>query len=282
MQATSTVDGVPALQLVCPQCGGLLADARPTVTLCDGCGTRYPARECRGPDLRPQLAVHRLIRQSIEPADVAEGWADCIVSEMRCGNGPSLHDLQGPEYRYGNSLNDALVSRLELRAGYRLLDVGCGVENQMSGPTKRLEVDHVGIDYSGDLPDYLGDVHCLPFADDSFDGALSIAVLEHVRYPYLAAQEAAGVLRPGGIFAGSVAFLEPFHMDSVFHHTARGIWSVLHEAGFTSIEIEPNPVWDVARAAAEMGFLPGVGWRIKYWSGLEVRQRPTSVASSWR
>ena len=64
-----------------------------------------------------------------------------------------------------------------------------------------------------------------------------------------------------------MAFLEPFHMDSVFHHTARGTWSVLHEAGFRIIEIEPNHTWDVARAAAEMGFLPGTGWHIPRWAG---------------
>jgi ubiquinone/menaquinone biosynthesis C-methylase UbiE/ribosomal protein L37AE/L43A len=268
MHDPATVEGSVAIRLMCPECGRPLAESRTSVTSCDGCGAEYPARPGHGPDLRPRHELRREARQSIQPADADEAWTDCIVSEMRRGRGPSLHDLDGVDYRYGNRLTDALASRLELRPGSRLLDLGCGDENQMlSAPIRRLGVEYVGIDYTGEHPDYLADAHCLPFADDSFDGALSIAVLEHVRYPYLAAQEVARVLRPGGTFAGTVAFLEPFHMDSVFHHTARGIWSVLHEAGFTTIEIEPNADWDVAHAIAEMGFLPGTGRRIPRWAG---------------
>jgi SAM-dependent methyltransferase len=258
---------VAAIQLACPECQGSLAASPATATCCDACGAEYPVREGHGPDLRPRRELQRDVRTSIPPADAEEGWRASVVEEMRGGGGPTLRDLRGPEFRYGNNLTDALVSRLELRPGYRLLDLGCGNANQLSGPMTGLGVEHVGVDYAGARPDYLADAHCLPFADDSFDGAISLSVLEHVRYPYLACQEVARVLRPGGVFTGSVAFLEPFHMDSVFHHTARGIWSVLHEAGFTTIEIEPNPSWDVARAAAEMGFLPGAGWRMKQWAG---------------
>ena len=131
------------------------------------------------------------------------------------------------------------------------------IDNFMRPVIAPLGVDLVGVDYSGEAPEFLVDAHVLPFPDDSFDGVLSLAVLEHLRDPYRAVQEVARVLRPGGVFAGTVAFLEPFHLESLFHHSAYGTWSVLHEAGFVGIEIAPNHSWDVVRANIEMGLVGG-------------------------
>ncbi len=180
------------------------------------------------------------------------------MEELRPGTGPSLAEVcADPYYSYGNRMTPELASRLGLRRGYRLLDVGCGIDNFMRPVIAPLGVDLVGVDYSGEAPDFLVDAHVLPFPDDSFDGVLSLAVLEHLRDPYRVVQEVARVLRPGGVFAGTVAFLEPFHMESLFHHSAYGTWSVLHEAGFVGIEIAPNHGWDIVRANIEMGLVGG-------------------------
>lgn len=51
----------------------------------------------------------------------------------------------------------------------------------------------------------------LPFKDNSFDVVLSIAVLEHVKNPWIHANEMIRVLKPGGIVYADVPFLQPYH-----------------------------------------------------------------------
>ena len=51
----------------------------------------------------------------------------------------------------------------------------------------------------------------LPFKDNSFDVVLSLAVLEHVKNPWIHAQEIIRVLKPGGIIYADVPFLQPYH-----------------------------------------------------------------------
>ena len=115
MPAPAPAGGTAAIQLRCPECGRPLEESRTSVTSCDGCGARYPARPGHGPDLRPRRGSRRSARLTVQPADAEEGRLDCVVSEMRPGRGPSLHELQGSDHRYGNRLTDALASRLELR-----------------------------------------------------------------------------------------------------------------------------------------------------------------------
>jgi SAM-dependent methyltransferase len=59
--------------------------------------------------------------------------------------------------------------------------------------------------------DVMGVAEELPFKDESFDGVLSLSVLEHVKDPFRAAKEIARVLKPGGQVYCVVPFLQPFH-----------------------------------------------------------------------
>jgi SAM-dependent methyltransferase len=55
------------------------------------------------------------------------------------------------------------------------------------------------------------DLEALPFADESVDRLLSIAVLEHVNEPQRHIAEFRRVLKPGGALLVYVPFLQPFH-----------------------------------------------------------------------
>jgi SAM-dependent methyltransferase len=136
--------------------------------------------------------------------------------------------------------------------GARLLDLGCGPRDQ-AAPAEHGGVSYVGIDYSSEQADLLADAHAIPFRENTFDVVLSYAVLEHLYHPFLAVQEVARVLRPGGVYVGTVSLGEPFH-DSFFHHTAWGLLTVLRPAGLRPLRLWPSH--DTLHALSTMGRYP--------------------------
>jgi SAM-dependent methyltransferase len=141
-----------------------------------------------------------------------------------------------------------------LQRNARLLDLGCGPRDQ-AAPAAHYGVSYVGIDYSSERADLLADGHAIPFRDGTFDVVLSYAVLEHLYQPFVAVQEVARVLRPGGVFVGTVSQGEPFH-DSYFHHTAFGLLAVLRAADMRALRLWSSH--DTLHALATMGRYPRV------------------------
>jgi SAM-dependent methyltransferase len=59
--------------------------------------------------------------------------------------------------------------------------------------------------------DVLGVGESLPFRDESFAAVFSLAVLEHVKNPFLCAREIIRVMRPGAVLYCVVPFLQQLH-----------------------------------------------------------------------
>jgi SAM-dependent methyltransferase len=130
------------------------------------------------------------------------------------------------------------------------LDIGCGTGIHRS-VLESAGYNYIGLDYERSGAVILGDAHALPFKSNSIDFILSMAVLEHIQHPLLFSAEAFRVLKPGGTFIGSVAFLEAFHSHSYYHHTHYGTYNTLENAGFKDIIVAPNPDWSVIKAQAK-------------------------------
>jgi len=136
------------------------------------------------------------------------------------------------------------------------LDLGCGAQVHQE-VCELAGYEYVGLDYGTPEAMLLGDAQALPFGDAVFSFTISIAVIEHVPYPLLLMRETFRTLAPGGIFLGTVAFLEPFHQRSLYHHTHLGLLNDLAFAGFEVQHVAPVSGWPGMVAQAHMGWFPG-------------------------
>jgi SAM-dependent methyltransferase len=122
------------------------------------------------------------------------------------------------------------LARLEVGAGDRLLDVGCGEGRHCFGALERgarvvgLDLDAAALragngplrararEVAGSGAMLRGDAFRLPFPDASFDRAICSEVMEHVHDYRGAARELARVVRPGGTAAVTVPTATSEHL----------------------------------------------------------------------
>ena len=130
-----------------------------------------------------------------------------------------LHGYGEAFQRYHNSRTlaaDAPFIIPFLRSGLTLLDCGCGpgsitcdlAEVVAPGQVTGIDISEVQLDRATKLAGRRGianirfergDIHELPFGDQSFDVAFAHNVLEHLRDPLRALREMRRVLKPGGV-----------------------------------------------------------------------------------
>lgn len=137
--------------------------------------------------------------------------------------------LRGGGYHWRVYEIDRILPRPEA-PGARILLLGCGDGGEVPLLRER-GYEPVGLDIRPSQgADVVADAHALPLEDASFDAILSMQVLEHLHAPWVAAGEIERILRPGGWFVGSVAFLKPYH-GSYFHMSHLGLDALLRHAG---------------------------------------------------
>jgi SAM-dependent methyltransferase len=197
-------------------------------------------------DLRPKHPALRTQTFALAPA-IERDLERCKVERP-----PRVYDGP-PAIRDSSELFSAVADRLT--RGATLLDLGCGPRDQ-AVPAEHYGLRYVGVDYSARTADMLADGHAIPFRDATFDFILSYAVLEHLYNPFLAMSEISRVLKPDGIFFGTVSQGEPFH-HSYFHHTAFGVVSVCGAAGFEVVRMWDS--YDTLHGLSVMGRYPKPG-----------------------
>jgi SAM-dependent methyltransferase len=237
--------------IACPHCGVSLHSSNQNVT-CSNCQSQYKFTKSGAIDLRLQQRKTYQYDITLGSPLLPESGFDFVI--LPKNNNP---EVDFSKCDVPHHLTREIMSRFPKAKtdNSLMLDLGCG--NMVHQDVcEYAGFEYVGLDYESDEASILGDAHSLPFKDASFDFILSIAVLEHIRFPFVAMKEAYRVLKPNGIFIGTVAFLEPFHGDSFYHHTHLGTYNSLQEGGFKIENICPSDKWSVLVAQASMGLFP--------------------------
>lgn len=109
----------------------------------------------------------------------------------------------------------------------KVLNLGSGVGRFDRYLAKDITMLNLDVDPTKPGVDVVADAHALPFEDASFDIVYSIAVLEHVKKPWVVADEIWRVLRPGGHVVLELPFLNVIHDEhDYFRFTDKGIRSL--------------------------------------------------------
>lgn len=192
-----------------------------------------------------------------------------------------------------DTLAELLHAGTAYPAGSRVLEAGCGVGAQTlhllaGSPGVRLTAADISADSlaqararvaahapGAQVTWHHGDLHELPFADDSFDHLFVCFVLEHLADPVAALAALRRVLRPGG----TITVIEGDHGSALFHpespaaratvdhlvrlqadaggdgELGRRLYPLLTKAGFHDVTVRPRTVYaDGSRPELVEGF----------------------------
>lgn len=214
------------------------------------------------------------------------------------------HESVLRSHTWRTAANSAAYLLPLLRAGQRVLDVGCGPGTitadlaELVGPGGHV----TGVDFAAGVLDQAretaarrglenvtfapADVHALAFPDDSFDVVHAHQVLQHVGDPVAALREMRRVCRPGGVvaardsdYAAMAWYPQPPRLDAwteLYHRVARAgggepdagrrLRSWARQAGFSDV-VSSAATWCYATADERA-----------WWSGLWADR---TVASSY-
>lgn len=217
-----------------------------------------------------QLSAARTDGGSERAAGLAKSYYELVTDFYEYGWGQSFHFAPR---RRGESVRRSLqrceqdlACQLELRAGMKALDVGCGVGGPMRTVARCSGASVVGITISpyqigrarrhneraglaGLCEVVEGDFNAMPFEDATFDAAYTLEACCHAgdrRRPFA---EVFRVLKPGALFAGHDWCLTPRYRPSDPGHDRikRGI-----EKGNGVADLVPSSELD--RALSDVGF----------------------------
>jgi SAM-dependent methyltransferase len=152
-------------------------------------------------------------------------------------------------YRGRRTVLEGVIAGLGLPSGARILDAGCGsgrfmVELAKRGTVTGVELSDTSVQLAreraiGEV--VAGSVLEMPFADDSFDLAVSLDVIEHLQDDLAALREFRRTVAPGGALLVTVPayqWLWSGHDEINHHHrryTRRSLQRAAEQAGWKQV-----------------------------------------------
>ncbi|NWG21786.1 MAG: methyltransferase domain-containing protein [Chloroflexi bacterium] len=254
--------------LQCPTCGSRNLVVTEAGVACIACHSNYP-RHDGYIDFMPRGVRFEYVSKYVSEEEELAGELD-------------YRELAPPLLAAGVR-NRALVRLLELGPGDTVLDSGCGTAKFAAWNVDRVRL-MVGADPATMFADAAiervaltqADARCLPFADNSFDKAFSIDVLEHFPRDVIDAYltETARVLRPGGRFLAFSNTRDPSSLQPLVNASRwlgrqfvhAGVYDFEREARRKSDHVKALATWnDVLDAMQRAGLRPV---RVVFWNSV--------------
>ncbi len=195
--------------LVCPRCRCRLEVRRTECRCTDpGCALVYPIRQ-RVPVLFNEsnslFTIAGVLRGEDRPFVARRSPLRKVLSHYA----PTLSRNVSAASNYHTFAREVLKGAKTpsvLVIGSRVL--GAGMEALAGYPALRIIESDVEL---GPRPAVLFDAHDIPFEDETFDGVIAQAVLEHVADPARCASEIKRVLKPQGVVYAETPFMQQVH-----------------------------------------------------------------------
>lgn len=176
-----------------------------------------------------------------------------------------------------------IVEELNPTSGEKIVDLGCGTGYYLfllSGLPVRLHLSGLDNDEEAieeaktllrdkNIKFVVGDLHKMPFKNDSFDKAVASEVLEHIENDMKVLKEAYRILKPGGLLVVSTPSKNfPFLWDPINWilqhllntHIKEGFWS-----GIWSGHLRLYDLKDLKRKFEKCGFKVEMAGELTFW-----------------
>ncbi|RYZ73790.1 MAG: class I SAM-dependent methyltransferase [Lysobacteraceae bacterium] len=202
-------------------------------------------RQAVAQDLLAQLKQRKLER--IRPL---------LRTDLPCVEAPRYFDFLSEDLRdqfriidteavSSNGYDGHVMALIHKHEAGLVLDCGAGSRTEYFDNVVNFEI----ADY--DSTDVRGVGEVLPFQDGVFDAVISIAVLEHVKDPFLCAKEIVRVLKPGGELICCVPFLQPLHgyPHHYYNMTHQGLENLYRDSmAIDRVEVYDSvlPIWSLS------------------------------------
>jgi SAM-dependent methyltransferase len=237
--------------LVCPVCRRRELEIADSEILCSGCGPQG------------RLTVTSIDLMPGSPALTHTGDDALLrlketVKRRFPGIYPRLIQCLAPVFVHG--LASGFIDSV-LPDSHFVLELGSG--------TGRLHPSIINVDIAPySEVDLVCPIERLPFPDDSVDGILSIAVLEHVPNPQEAVAEMLRVLKPGGRVYCYVPFMQGIHAspNDYQRYTPRGLEVLFSGFSDRVVRVAAGPTSGFLWLLQEwVAMLLSLGSRRLYW-----------------
>src|SRR5688572_25293351 len=179
--------------LICSYCGHALEKINSGVE-CPDCNLKYQYTNSGALDLRLKRSKKYYLELDLETSLLPDNGFQFEPLAINTEQEVDFSNMSVPQHLTKEMLSYFPKAK---SSDSLMLDLGCGGAIH-KGVCGYAGFEWVGLDYDSPEALILGDAHSLPFKSDTFEFILSVAVLEHIRFPFVMMSEAYRVLEPHG------------------------------------------------------------------------------------